>query len=220
MFVGHYAAAFALKGKIPNASLGLLFLAVQFVDILFFPFVLLGIESLEIVPNFTEANSFKMEHYPYSHGLLSSVVLSILIYVFWYFVIERRRLGGKSIALVLALGVLSHWFFDLIVHTPDLPLIYGEPKFGLGLWNSDVLTFSTESILLIFGSIYFIKKTTPINNAGKYVVLVFTLFLILVGYLNLFVIPEQDTIISLTTSALIIYFLMAYLAYFVEKQRV
>jgi len=44
MFVGHYAASLALKSVNKNASLGILFLAVQFVDILFFPLVLLGIE--------------------------------------------------------------------------------------------------------------------------------------------------------------------------------
>ena len=37
MFVGHYAAAFVLKGKEPSASLGMLFIGVQLVDILFFP---------------------------------------------------------------------------------------------------------------------------------------------------------------------------------------
>ncbi len=35
MFVGHYAASLALKRVEPKASLGWLFLAVQFVDILF-----------------------------------------------------------------------------------------------------------------------------------------------------------------------------------------
>lgn len=49
MFVGHYAASLALKSVEKNASLGLLFLAVQFVDILFFPFVLLGIECMNII---------------------------------------------------------------------------------------------------------------------------------------------------------------------------
>ena len=42
MFVGHYAASFALKSFEKRASLGILFLAVQFVDILFFPFVLIN----------------------------------------------------------------------------------------------------------------------------------------------------------------------------------
>jgi len=38
MFVGHYAASLTLKRVDKNASIGMLFLAVQFVDILFFPF--------------------------------------------------------------------------------------------------------------------------------------------------------------------------------------
>ncbi len=49
MFVGHYAAGLALKKVEKNAPLGLLFLAVQFVDILFFPFAVLGIERFKIV---------------------------------------------------------------------------------------------------------------------------------------------------------------------------
>jgi hypothetical protein len=48
MFVGHYAASLALKKFEKRASLGVLFLAVQFVDILFFPLVLLGIERINI----------------------------------------------------------------------------------------------------------------------------------------------------------------------------
>ena len=52
MFVGHYAASLALKRVDKNASLGMLFLAVQFVDILFFPFVLMGIEHFNIVENY------------------------------------------------------------------------------------------------------------------------------------------------------------------------
>ena len=46
MFVGHYAASLALKRFEKRASLGVLFLAVQLVDIVFFPLVLLGVESL------------------------------------------------------------------------------------------------------------------------------------------------------------------------------
>ncbi len=55
MFVGHYAASLALKRFEKRASLGLLFLAVQFVDILFFPFVLLGLERINLVENCTQS---------------------------------------------------------------------------------------------------------------------------------------------------------------------
>ena len=57
MFIGHYAAAFALKGKVKDSSLGMLFIATQFVDILFFPFVVLGIEKMRFVENFTAVNT-------------------------------------------------------------------------------------------------------------------------------------------------------------------
>ena len=62
MFVGHYAASLALKRFEKRASLGVLFLAVQFVDIIFFPLVLLGIERLNIVENFTQSTHFELEH--------------------------------------------------------------------------------------------------------------------------------------------------------------
>ena len=55
MFVGHYAASLALKSVEKKASLGLLFLAVQFVDVLFFPLVLLGVERVNVVENFTQS---------------------------------------------------------------------------------------------------------------------------------------------------------------------
>ena len=61
MFVGHYAAALALKKFETRASLGVLFLGVRFVDILFFPFALLGIERINIIENFTQATHFELE---------------------------------------------------------------------------------------------------------------------------------------------------------------
>jgi len=91
MFVGHYAVAYALKAKTPKASLGLLFIGVQFVDILFFPFVLLGIENLDFVKDFTEVNNFNMTYYPFTHGLLASLIWALLAYLLFAFVITKSR---------------------------------------------------------------------------------------------------------------------------------
>jgi hypothetical protein len=74
VLIGHYSAAFALKGVEKDASLGWLFLAVQFADLLFFPFVLLGIERMSIIPHYTEATHFRLEFMPYSHGLVASLL--------------------------------------------------------------------------------------------------------------------------------------------------
>ena len=64
MFIGHYAASLVLKKVEPRASLWLLFLGVQFVDLLFFPFVLLGIERINIVENFTQSTHFELPTCP------------------------------------------------------------------------------------------------------------------------------------------------------------
>ena len=64
MLIGHYAAALALKKVDKNTSLGWLFLAVQFVDILFVLFVILGIERMNIIENFTQSTHFELEFIP------------------------------------------------------------------------------------------------------------------------------------------------------------
>ena len=174
MFVGHYAAAFALKAKEKNASLGMLFIAVQFVDILFFPFVVIGIERLKFVPGFTEVNNFDLEYYPFTHGLLGSLFWAALFYVVYRFVVVRKHPTRNKIAWMMALGVLSHWFADLIVHTPDLPLVSGTPKFGFGLWKSKVLTFAVEAFLLGLSAFYYLWHTQAKSAFGKYPVVIFT----------------------------------------------
>jgi hypothetical protein len=219
MFIGHYAAAFALKGKEKKASLGMLFIATQFVDILFFPFVVAGLEHLKFVKGFTAVNDFNMDFYPFTHGLLGSFVWALLFYVIYRFVVVKNKADSKRIAIVMALAVLSHWFTDLIVHTPDLPLISGQPKFGFGLWRNKILTYFTEAILLILGLLYYLKKTKTVSKAGSYVAIVFVAFLLLINYLNLFVLPANDAIKSLTLSALVFYFLFAGIAHFVDKKR-
>ena len=54
MFAGHYGASYALKTVEKRASLGLLFLAVQFIDVLWAIFVLLGIEKVQLAPQLSE----------------------------------------------------------------------------------------------------------------------------------------------------------------------
>ena len=67
MFIGHYGVAFALKKYAPKTSLGILFVAAQLVDIVFFILVPLGIENLRIIPGFTEASPFDLYNYPITH---------------------------------------------------------------------------------------------------------------------------------------------------------
>ena len=215
MFVVHYAAAYALKAKQPKASLAVLFIAVQFVDILFFPFVLFGFEELKFVTNFTEVNNFQMDYYPFTHGLISSLVWAIFAYVLFLFVLAK----GKKVALIVALAILSHWFIDVIVHTADLPLLSGNPKFGFGLWHNKNAAFIVEIALLVFGYLWYIKNTQAVKAGINYANWLFILFLIVVNYLNFYVLPASEDINQLTTSALVSFFLLAGFAFFVDRTR-
>lgn len=219
MFVGHYAAAFALKGKVKDSSLGMLFIATQFVDILFFPFVILGIEKMRFVENFTAVNDFDMYFYPFTHGLLGSVAWALMFFGVYYFIIAKSKPNKKAIAWAMALGVLSHWFADLVVHTPDLPLVTDEPKLGFGLWKNKLITFLSEAVLIVFSLMYYLSKTKTVSKIGNYVAAGFVVFLLLINYLNLYVLPKNNDINALTISALASYFIFAGIASWVEKQR-
>jgi len=216
MFVGHYAASLALKKFEKRASLGVLFLAVQFVDILFFPFVLLGIERMNIVENFTQSTHFELEYMPYTHSLLAFAVWSIAAYAVFRWVVVKNR----AVAAVVALAVFSHWLFDLFVHTPDLPLWSDTTaKLGFGLWNNAIGTYALEAGLLLLALWLYLRSTSASTTVGKYGMVVFVGFLLLVNVFNIFAPPMVDTKFGLTVFALTSYFLFAAVAFWLDRKR-
>jgi len=216
LFVGHYAASLALKNVEKKASLGLLFLAVQFVDILFFPFVLLGIERVNIIENFTQSTHFELEYMPYTHSLLASFLCAGFIYIIFRIVPPR----SKSVALVMGIAVLSHWFLDLIVHTPDLPIWSDtSKKLGFGLWNNAIATYAFEAAFLGVGLWLYLRSKTAISSIGKYGMGIFVMILLLVNAVNIFGPPFGDSKVSLAISALVMYFVFAGAAHWLDGKR-
>ncbi len=216
MFVGHYAAALALKKFEKRASLGVLFLAVQFVDILFFPLVLLGIERMNIVENFTQSTHFQLEYMPYTHSLVGSLFWAGVAYALFRWLIVKKN----SVAMVVALAVFSHWLFDLVVHTPDLPLWSDTSlKLGFGLWNNDIVTYALEAILLVSALWLYLRSTSATSAVGRYGMSVFVVFLLLVNVVNIFGPLQGDSKLVLAISALTSYFLFAAVAYWLDRKR-
>ena len=216
MFVGHYAASHALKSIEKKASLGLLFLAVQFIDILFFPFVLMGIERINIIENFTQSTHFELEYMPFTHSLLAVFLWAGIIYAFYRFYTSKNR----SLAMMLGIAVLSHWFLDLIVHTPDLPLWSDtSPKLGFGLWNNAVATYVLEASLLIIGLWLYFRATTATSRIGKIGMIILVVVLLLINAANLFGPPFGSSEMSLAASALAMYFLFAAAAHWLDRKR-
>jgi len=146
MFIGHYGVSFAAKRFAPRTSLGVLFLAVQLLDVLFTIFVLAGVEHLRVVPGFTEYNAYDLYYMPYTHILVGALGWSVLAGLL------AAAIGGRKAAPWIAFAVFSHFLLDVPMHTPDMP-IFGNnsAKIGLGLWRHRDLALSAELLTLAVG---------------------------------------------------------------------
>jgi hypothetical protein len=155
MFIGHYGLGYMIKKKFDGIPLWMLFLSVQLLDFVAFILVWCGVETAGYSEN---ANPFFRNHLdlPFSHSLTGAILLSAFVYIVCY------TLKRHSWALVLSLCVFSHWFIDVIVHTPDLAIFFGSMKVGLGLWNYPYLSYALEIILVLSGWLL-IKYRSPVS---------------------------------------------------------
>lgn len=157
MFIGHFAAGFASK-KISNSlSLAVMIIAVQFLDIIWPVFVLLGLETVAIEDGITKLVPLDFTFYPYSHSLLMATVWGLMFGLI-YFAITKNRQNS----LILGALVLSHWVLDLLVHRPDLPLSpFSDYKVGLGLWNYPFAEIIIEVSLFCAGIYFYYTAKRP-----------------------------------------------------------
>jgi hypothetical protein len=96
--------------------------------------------------------------------------------------------------VLLALLVVSHWFLDVMVHRPDLPLtVHGAERFGLGLWNSLPGTLAVELPLFAAGVVLYARSTAARDRIGTWAWWSLVAFLAIVYAVNLFGPPPPDT---------------------------
>ena len=158
MFVGHYGVSFAVQRLDRRLPLWVLFIAVQLLDVVWAPLILLGIEKVRIVPGITATNPLDLYYMPFSHSLVAAVVwsgIAVVAYKLWR--------GSRTVAaLLVGAAVLSHWLLDFLVHRPDLPLYDNTAKVGLGLWNAPVAAFGLEAAFLFGGmALFFRHRSGP-----------------------------------------------------------
>ena len=216
MFVGHYSVAFAVKTEENKIPLWVLFVAVQLLDFLWAPFVLLGIEKVRIVPGITATSPLDLYYMPYTHSLVGALVWSGVTFFIYKLVAGAR--ASNAAALVVAIAVFSHWILDLIVHRPDLAIYDDTLKVGFGLWNYRAIEFGLEIGLLVIGMIIYLKRNSAV--ARKAAVIIFVLVLILIQAGNTFTGRRpisSDRVFAIT--ALIFYTVFAGVAFFLEKRR-
>src|SRR4030095_13809542 len=78
MFVGHHGVGLAARSKTPRISLGTWFLSVQFLDLLWPIFLLLGWEHVRIAPGITKLAALDFYDYPITHSLVGALGWSVL----------------------------------------------------------------------------------------------------------------------------------------------
>jgi len=162
MFVGHYGISFAAKKAEPSIPLWVLFVAVQLLDVLWAPFVLLGVERVRIVPGFTRSNPLDLYYMPYTHSLVAALGWSVAAFLVYRF---AARTAPTRAATIVGVAVFSHWVLDFLVHRPDLPLYDNSAKVGLGLWNFPALALSLEAVLLFGGMWLYFRLGTARRTA-------------------------------------------------------
>lgn len=172
MYAGHFAAGLALKAKEPRAPTWGILLGVGLLDLLFGPFVLLGIERVSVTP--TVSPGFTLDHIDWSHSLVMSLVWSGLFGVLFV------RWGRRS-AWVMAAAAFSHFVLDLPMHPPDMSLWPGSAvHLGLGLWQAlPTGWWFVELAVIGLAGWYYVRRARTSSDFGGWPLTVFAVVLVL-----------------------------------------
>ena len=177
MFVGHFALGVATKKLAPTMPIWMLFLAPQFMDLMFVPLVALGIESFEL-----GAYGHLTLNILYSHSLVGALVIAVVAYwignKFW-----KSSRGG----IILAALSFSHWILDVLVHRPDMPILPGNlgdfPLLGFGLWDFEIGVLATEVAMAAFAVILYFRWARKEKQGARWFVgpaIIMLLFAVLI----------------------------------------
>lgn len=213
MFIGHYSAAFLAKRVAPQVALPFYFVACQLVDFFWGVFVILGVEKVRIIPNFTASNPMDLYFMPYTHSLMAAGVWSLGAACI-YFVLSPRSSQFMRNALVVGAVVGSHWLLDFVVHRRDLPLLFDGIKVGMGLWDYRYPALLLELGLLWIGVIASLKQAG--ENRQRYLILAIAMSVIQVFTL-IMPLPTMDYLLALQLLAS--FSALTYGSYWADKTR-
>ena len=165
MIAGHFGLAAGVKSQERSVPLWALMLATSWLDVIFVPLFLLGVETIEKAPDATGPYGGSIIHANYTHSLLGAAILS---FVFgWFF---SRRWGERA-GIVLGAISFSHWILDLVVHRGDLPILIGNvgrlPTLGFGLWRYPGDSAVIELAIVLAGSFLYWRAARDVTADGR-----------------------------------------------------
>ena len=154
MVAGHFGLAAAVKAKEPRVPLWSLMLATAWLDVLFVPLYIAGIERIEPAPG-TGGTGYGegVIYADYTHSLVGALALGLL------FGLIAAVPWGRRTGVVLGAVVFSHWVLDLLVHRGDMPILPGNlgdlPRLGFGLWQIPLAAAAAELAFVAIGAVLY-----------------------------------------------------------------
>jgi hypothetical protein len=119
------------------------------------------------------ASSLEFYDYPWSHSLLALLAWGALVGGAY-----RLARGSRLAAWLLAALVVSHWFLDVLMHRPDVPVFPRGPYVGLGLWNSIPATLAIEGALYLAGLALYLWTTRAADRIGTVILWLLSILLL------------------------------------------
>lgn len=160
MVVGHCAAGILGKSAARDVPLWWFLLAANLIDLVSLALGCFHLEDWQVRPEWHQDQSWAwaldLSKTTLSHHFLGALLISLA------FAAACRALQPTirpRALLILFLVAWSHWWLDLIVHRPDLPMVMDLPPQGWSLWRHAHASFLLEAALLLAASLSYFGRT-------------------------------------------------------------
>jgi membrane-bound metal-dependent hydrolase YbcI (DUF457 family) len=163
VIAGHLAAGLAVKGAVPHAPTWALLIAAVFLDVLNPVLALAGLDRAVIGQ--------------WSHSLAMSFVWSIVLAALFVW-------RGRTVALAVAIAVLSHFMLDAVVKSDEALWPHSSIRIGLDLWRILPTGWWFVELALVAAGVFYYWKRVHKEGRQRWAALSLVAFVLIVHMVN------------------------------------